>query len=180
MSAKSFRQANGIIWQKNVSLYLATACTTLSTDITPIFSLYLSLPFPFLSLSSLSYLLPPLSVIPSLFLLTPTGVLLSSHVRYILWHPRRKVLSRPASRRGGDDDGDRRRCKEDMDTRRKSNHNFAAQSHRCGKGRRGGSGKTKGGGGVFATVRADHSAGHSNTEFPVWHFTEPFEQDGAW
>lgn len=33
--------------------------------------------------------------------------------------------------------------------------------------------------GVFATVEADRSAGHSNTEFPVWHFTKPFEQDGA-
>ena len=33
--------------------------------------------------------------------------------------------------------------------------------------------------GVFATVKADRSAGHSNTEFPVWHFTKPFEQDGA-
>ncbi|KAI4494917.1 hypothetical protein M0804_001118 [Polistes exclamans] len=37
---------------------------------------------------------------------------------------------------------------------------------------------------VFATVNADRSTGHSNTEFlPVWHFTEPFEQDeyrGAW
>lgn len=57
-----------------------------------------------------------------------------------------------------------------------SPHNRTAAERAAG---RGGSGKTKGGGGVFATVRADRSAGHSNTEFPVWHFTEPFEQDGA-
>lgn len=56
--------------------------------------------------------------------------------------------------------------------RRKSNHNFAAQSCYCGEER---GGKRS----VFATVEADRSAGHSNTEFPVWHFTKPFEQDGA-
>lgn len=92
---------------------------------------------------------------------------------------KKSALWRPASLQKND--GDRRRCKEGTDTSRKSNHNFAAQSHGCGKGRREERKRQDRGWrrGVFATVGADRSAGHSNTEFPVWHFTEPFEQDGA-
>lgn len=56
-----------------------------------------------------------------------------------------------------------------------SPRNRGLRGRRRKRRRSGGTGEK----GVFATVKADRSAGHSNTEFPVWHFTKPFEQDGA-
>jgi len=77
-------------------------------------------------------------------------------------------------------DDDRRRCKEDTDTGRKSNHNFAAQSHRCGKG--GGAEATRPRVAKEFLPRSELTAALDTAIpglCPVWRFTEPFEQDGA-
>lgn len=102
-----------------MSLRLAATYIRLPTDITPIRARFFSLFLPllrFLFSLSANWRSP-----------------FSAHSPYTMTPSKKSALWRPASSLRKND-GDRRRCKEGTDTSGKSNHNFAAQSHRCGKG----------------------------------------------